>query len=217
MRTLVLLGPPGAGKGTQAKRLRVRLDIPHIASGDLFRAMRDTPGVLAEQIRGYMDRGEYVPDDVTVRAVLERLCQPDAQKGWILDGFPRTVAQAESLEQWLQQRTHSLDKALLISAPTDVLVERISGRIVCANCGAIYNLQTRPPRQEGVCDVCGHALSRRTDEEPDVVRTRLQIYQRATEPVVAYYRAHAKLLEVDGSRPMGTVEIEIDQELGLHE
>ena len=215
MRTLVLLGPPGAGKGTQAKRLRVRLGVPHIASGDLFRAMRDTPGALAEQVRGYMDRGEYVPDDVTVRAVLERLCEPDAQQGWILDGFPRTVAQAEALEQWLQQRKHSLDRALLISAPTEVLVERISGRIVCSNCGAIYNLKTRPPRVEGICDVCGHTLSRRSDEEPDVVRTRLQIYQRATEPVVAYYREHSKLLEVDGSRPMGTVEAEIDQELEL--
>jgi adenylate kinase len=212
---IVLLGPPGAGKGTQAKRLSDLLGLPQIASGDLFRAVmhEDTP--LARELRSYVDSGEYVPDELTIEMVLERLALPDARGGFLLDGFPRTLPQASALDQWLAGRRRHVDRVLYITAPAEILVERISGRIVCPVCHTIYNLTTKRPKIDMVCDIEGAELERRGDEEPEIVRVRLETYLRQTQPLVEYYRQAGKLVEVDGSQPMDVVTAEIDRAVGL--
>ena len=212
---IILLGPPGAGKGTQAHRLEQVLHLCTISSGDIFRAIGRQNTPLAREVRSYLDRGDYVPDQLTIELVLARLAQTDAQSGFILDGFPRTGAQAEALDRALEQTGSKVDLALYITAPTEVLMDRIMGRIVCPQCSAIYNLASRPPRVPGVCDVCGHGLERRTDEDPNVVRTRLEAYLNQTQPVVAYYRNRGCLVEIDGSQPMGVVEDQVDAALAV--
>lgn len=212
---VILLGPPGAGKGTQANRLERALGLPHIASGDIFRSILRENSPLSEQVRHYMDLGQYVPDDLTVELVLHRLEGADARNGFLLDGYPRTLVQADALDDALASRGQKVDFALFITAPTDVLVSRIVGRVVCPNCNAIYNLTSNPPRVPNVCDVCGYRLERRADEEPEVVRTRLEAYVRQTTPLVDYYRNHGTLLQVDGSRPIAEVEAVLDGALGV--
>ncbi len=212
---IVLLGPPGAGKGTQAKRLSALLGLPHVASGDLFRAILDEETDLAREVRSYMERGAYVPDALTITAVLDRLSLPDAREGFLLDGFPRTLPQAAALDGWLVERGRQVDRVLYITAPAEVLVERIAGRIVCPVCNTIYNLSTRLPKRDMVCDIEGAPLERRSDEEPEIVRFRLQTYLRQTQPLVDYYRSAGKLVEVDGSRPMDEVTARIDRSVGL--
>lgn len=207
---IILLGPPGAGKGTQGERLGCELGYPHIASGDIFRAIRreDTP--LAREVRGYMDRGEYVPDALTIELILARLRQPDASNGFILDGFPRTRAQAQALDRSLEASGQRVDVALWITAPNEILTYRLVGRIVCPRCHAIYNTESKPPRHAMTCDVCGHELERRTDEEVDVIRARLDTFTRQTQPLVEYYRGQGCLVEVDGSQPMEDVAAAVD-------
>ena len=185
---VVLLGPPGAGKGTQANRLQRELGVPHIASGDIFRSLGEQDTPLAKEVRSYMARGHYVPDELTIELVLDRLGQPDAARGFVLDGFPRTTPQATSLDEALSARGQKIDVALYITAPTDVLVERIASRIICPNCGEIYNLTTNPPKNDMICDVCGHQVQRRPDEEPEVVRKRLEVFLKQTEPMIEHYR-----------------------------
>jgi adenylate kinase len=212
---VILFGPPGAGKGTQSNRLQKITNVPHIASGDIFREIRreDTP--LAREVRRFMDRGEYVPDQLTIELVLERLTEPDARAGFLLDGFPRTLPQAAALDRALAERGQRVEVALYITAPTALLVRRITGRIVCPQCNAVYNADTKPPSRDMICDVCGHELERRSDEDPNVVTIRLDNYVRQTQPLVEYYRGKGVLAEIDGARPMEEVETAVDKALGL--
>jgi adenylate kinase len=211
---IILLGPPGAGKGTQAKRLQGALGLANIASGDIFRAIRVQNTDLGRRVRAIFDRGDYVPDDLTIDLVFARLDQDDARSGFILDGFPRTGVQAEALDTLLARQIRRLDLALYLTAPTDQLVRRICDRIICPNCNAIYNDTTKPPTMDLMCDICEHALERRTDGDPHVVASRLEIHRQQTLPLVEYYRAHGVLAEIDGSRPMATVNAEVDDAVG---
>jgi adenylate kinase len=199
---IVLLGPPGAGKGTQAEILSEQLGIPHIASGDLFRYNETDLGLLAKQ---YMDNGELVPDDVTIAMVGNRLEQRDAENGAILDGFPRTIPQAEALTEMLADMGQSLDGVLNIEVPEEEVVRRLSGRRVCRNCGATYHVDFNPPKEPGICDICGGELYLRDDDRPETVRNRLAVYQEQTTPLVDYYREAGLLHQIDGSGDIDTV------------
>ena len=201
---LVLLGPPGTGKGTQAKRIAQRLGLLHVASGDLLREAVQQGAELGRKAKEYMDRGELVPDELTIAMIEERIAQPDAQEGVIFDGFPRNVQQAQALDQALARHGKAADTAVLITASDDEIVRRLGGRWLCANCGEIYQETSRPPSKAGVCDRCGGALSQRHDDKPEVIRQRLE-RQRPPEAMLAYYRDQGKLLEVDGEREMDVV------------
>ncbi len=211
---IVLLGPPGVGKGTQAERLEKLLKVPHIATGDIFRRLSNEDSALAGEVRTFMERGEYVPDDLTIKVFCAEFGRPEVRDGFVLDGFPRTTRQATVLDEALAAQGRKVDRALYITAPAAVLAARISGRIQCPECSAVYNTVTNPPRLSMVCDECGHALIRRADEEPDVVRARIDTYIRETEPVIAFYREAGILSEVDGSLPISEVEGKIDTALG---
>jgi adenylate kinase len=210
---IILLGPPGAGKGTQAKRLQKALNLPQISSGDIFRniSLEDTPE--AEEIRRYQEAGRLVPDELTIRIILKRLLKPDARHGFILDGFPRTIPQAVALDERLASEGRRVKLVLSITAPVPLLVERMSSRVTCPNCGAIFNSLSRKPRVPGICDVCGHELIRRADEEPEAVKVRLEAYVRETEPLAAYYRNQGLLVEVNGALPMDEVEAQVDESI----
>lgn len=205
MRVLVLLGAPGAGKGTQAHVLARHLGLPRVATGDLFRAaVRDgTPlGVAAKT---YMERGELVPDEVTVGMLLERLAAPDAARGVILDGFPRTRSQAEALDRALADRGAAVEAALHVDVPPDELLRRLSGRWLCEAAGHTYHETAYPPRVPGICDICGSRLIQRDDDRPDVVRARLDKQLGALADVVDHYRTADVLQTVDGRRPIAAV------------
>jgi adenylate kinase len=212
---IILFGPPGAGKGTQAKRLEAALALPQISSGDIFRALAQEETPEAEEIRRYHDSGRLVPDELTIRIILKRLHEPDARNGFILDGFPRTLGQARALDQKLAQEGKKVDLALYITAPIEILVSRIAGRMTCPNCSAIYNVLTNPPRRDNICDVCGHLVIRRDDERAEVVQQRMEAYRRDTKPLADYYRKQGILHEVDGSRAIDEVEARVDDAAGL--
>ena len=198
---LVLLGPPGAGKGTQAARLSERYGIPQISTGDILREHVQEGTALGIKARSYMDRGEYVPDDLVVQMVMDRLAEPDAEKGFILDGFPRTVAQARALERALADLGRPLDALLKFKISDDMAVRRLSGRWTCPNCKRTYNLEFKPPAEAGICDFCGYALERRADDDELTVRRRIAVYAEQTEPLELFYWERGMLREVDAQAP----------------
>jgi adenylate kinase len=202
---LVLLGPPGAGKGTQAERLQEELKLPHVASGDLFRENLRNETELGLLAKTYMDKGELVPDDVTIAMVRDRLWRPDCDQGAILDGFPRTKPQAESLDTMLAEMGRRLAGVLYIAVPDEELVRRLSGRWICRQCQTPYHAMFSPPAREGVCDACSGALYQRDDDKPETVRARLRVYHQQTSPLIDYYRQACLLVEVDGAGDIETV------------
>jgi adenylate kinase len=203
------MGPPGVGKGTQSLRLSKWLGIPIVGSGDMFRAIRQEDTPLSEKVRSYMDKGEYVPDNLTIEMVLNRLHQPDVRYGFILDGFPRTVAQAEALDQKFGDELKRIDHVILLDAPMNVVLKRMFGRWVCSKCGHVYNEVSHPPKTAGMCDVCESRLVQRSDEDPEIQRNRLQVYEKQTAPVLDYYRDQKRLEEVDAQLPADVVTKEL--------
>lgn len=202
---IILMGPPGAGKGTQAALLAEQGSIPHISTGDIFRANMSQGTPLGRKAKEYVDAGKYVPDDVTNAMVRDRLAQPDCRRGFILDGYPRTADQAEALSQMLQELDLTLDGVISIEVPDSLLVERAEGRRVCRGCGATYHVRFNPPKTEGVCDKCGGELYQRSDDTAAKVTVRLQEYHSKTASVLEYYRSAGLVRTVDGDRPMEAV------------
>lgn len=197
---VVFLGPPGAGKGTQARRLADRYGIPQVATGDMLREAMASGSELGQRARAYVERGELVPDDVMLAVVEDRLRRPDAERGFVLDGFPRTLAQAEGLDDLLRRLGRRLDAVVLFQVPEETVVRRLAGRWTCTACGRVFHESYSPPRTPGVCDACGSPLVQREDDRPETVRRRLAVYAEQTAPVVEYYRARGLLHPVDGSQ-----------------
>jgi adenylate kinase len=206
---IVLLGPPGAGKGTQAQLVSSKLGLPHISSGDLFREHLKTQTDLGKLAQGYIDRGELVPDDVTISMVRERLSRPDCQGGALLDGFPRTPAQAEALDQMLDGFGSKVSFVPYIQVPENVLIERLTGRWTCRAQGHVFHEQFNPPKKTGICDMDGSELYQRVDDRVETVTNRIRVYLNQTMPLISYYRQHGVLVEVDGSQPIEQVSIQL--------
>jgi adenylate kinase len=202
---LILLGPPGAGKGTQAALLVETWKLAHIATGDMFREAMRSGSEVGQQAKAYYDRGELVPDELTIRMLLERISQPDCARGCLLDGFPRNLDQAKALDAALSKRGQAVDHAAYIRVGEEELVQRLSGRWTCRGCGAVYHESYSPPKTAGRCDQCGGELYQRTDDQPETVRRRLGVYFRDTAPLVEYYREEGKLVEVDGGQSIEAV------------
>jgi adenylate kinase len=202
---IVLLGPPGAGKGTQAERIADEFGVPRIATGDLFREHVGSQTPLGREAKAYMDRGDLVPDEVVFGMVSDRLDRDDAADGFLLDGFPRTEPQAESLERLLAERARELDAVLYFDIPEDELLRRITYRRTCPSCGAVFHAESAPPEEAGLCDRCGSELVQRDDDTEQVVRRRLEEYQAKTSPLVDFYRARGLLQELDATGDVGTV------------
>ena len=203
---LILLGAPGAGKGTQAELIREWLPIPRVSSGDLFRANLSEGTPLGVQARGYMDRGELVPDEVTIAMVAERIGQEDCAEGVIFDGFPRTVPQAEALGTLLAEMGREINMVLLIDVPQDVLLARLGGRWTCQDCATVFHRLFNPEKVQGVCDVCGGKLGQRSDDTPETHLRRIQVYSELTEPLVDYYDGKGLLTRVDGELGIEAVQ-----------
>lgn len=201
-RTVVLLGPPGAGKGTEAAHLAEWLQVPHLATGDLFREHLKRGSELGGLARHYIERGELVPDDVTEAMLEERLARPDARPGFVLDGFPRTLAQAHALSEWLAHAGRRVEAALYLNVPDAVITARLAGRLICGNCQSPFHRLFRPPLSEGKCDWCGGALQTRPDDAPEAIARRLAAFHRETEPVIDYYRRAGVLFEIPGDGPV---------------
>jgi adenylate kinase len=195
---VVMLGPPGAGKGTQAERIAQQRGLPHVSTGDIFRDAVKKGTALGQEAKAYMSRGDLVPDRIVIGIVEERLKAKDAQDGFVLDGFPRTVQQAEALERALQTRGTGISRVLNLSVPAEEVVKRISGRRVCRQCGAMYHVTFGPPKKDGRCDRCQGELYQRDDDREETVTARLDVYARETDPLVAFYRDRGLLAEIDG-------------------
>ena len=202
---ILLMGPPGAGKGTQAERLIREYGIPQISTGDMFRAAVKSGTPLGKEAKSYMDKGALVPDSVTVGIVKERLAQEDCKDGWILDGFPRTTAQAASLDSILHEMGISLTAVLGLNANREDLVKRVSGRLVCRKCSASFHRDFRPPKQQGVCDNCGGELYQRADDNEKTIRSRLAVYDEQTKPLIDYYKMSGCYVDIDGDQSMDEV------------
>lgn len=210
---ILLMGPPGAGKGTQSELLTAEYHIPQISTGDMFRAAVKTGTPLGKEAQSYMDRGALVPDSVTVGIVRERLAEEDCHHGWILDGFPRTTAQAASLDAILHDMGIRLTAVLNITADFEKLIQRTSGRLICRSCGATYHKEFKAPKESGVCDLCGGELYQRDDDKAETVRARLNVYDKQTKPLIDYYKVLDCYYEIDGSRSMKEVHEQITDSL----
>ena len=196
---LIMLGAPGAGKGTQAAKVAESLHIPHISTGDIFRANIKNGTELGKKAKAFMDAGKLVPDELTCDLVADRLAQSDCSEGFILDGFPRTIPQAEALEEVLEKLGTKIDYAVNIDVPDEAIVSRMSGRRACVGCGATYHIVYNPPKTENVCDVCGQTLILRDDDKPETVQTRLKVYHDQTQPLIDFYSGKGALVTVDGT------------------
>ena len=202
---IIMLGAPGAGKGTQAKMIAAKYQIPHISTGDIFRANIKNGTELGMEAKKYMDQGQLVPDELTVKILLDRVAQPDCSEGYVLDGFPRTLPQAEVLDNALNKLGDSIDFAIDVDVPDENIVRRMSGRRACLSCGATYHIEHIPPKQEGVCDTCGQPLVLRDDDKPETVLKRLKVYHEQTQPLIDFYTKKGVLRSVDGTVYMNNV------------
>ena len=206
---IVMLGAPGAGKGTQAKLLAEELSIPHISTGDIFRMNVKEGTDLGKEAKGYMDKGQLVPDSLTIRLVIDRLGKEDCAKGYILDGFPRTIPQAESLDEELNKLDDKLDFAVNVEVPDENITKRMAGRRACTSCGATYHMEFHPPKKEGVCDACQGELILRNDDKPETVEKRLAVYHEQTQPLISFYEKQGILVTADGTKQVEEVFQEI--------
>ena len=211
---IIMLGAPGAGKGTQAKKIAEKYNIPHISTGDIFRANIKNGTELGVKAKSYMDQGLLVPDELVVDLVDDRIQQDDAKAGYFLDGFPRTIPQAESLDAALAKMGQKIDYAIDVEVPDENIINRMSGRRACVKCGATYHLQYAKPKADGVCDVCGEQLILRDDDKPETVQKRLSVYHQQTQPLIDYYENQNALKEVDGTKDMEDVFADIVSILG---
>lgn len=210
---LILLGPPGAGKGTQAKRVIEEFDIPHISTGDIFRKNIKEKTELGQKVEGLLAEGKLVPDELTIEIVWDRLDQEDCKNGFLLDGFPRTIPQAEALDEGLAKRGLKLDRVLNIDVDKDSLVKRLSGRRVCPNCGASYHIDNNPPKVEGICDVCQTPIIQREDDKEQTVLDRIKVYDSQTKPLVDFYNKQDLVFTVDGTLPIDEITSKLVTEL----
>ena len=211
---IIMLGAPGAGKGTQAKMIADKYGVPHISTGDIFRANIKNGTELGMEAKKYMDQGLLVPDELTVRILLDRVAQDDCKNGYVLDGFPRTIPQAEVLDSELTKLGDHIDYAINVDVPDENIVKRMSGRRACLTCGATYHIEHVPPKKEGICDVCGSELVLRDDDKPDTVKNRLNVYHEQTQPLIDFYTEKGVLKTVDGTVPMEEVFAAITAILG---
>ena len=211
---IIMLGAPGAGKGTQAKKIAEKYHIPHISTGDIFRANIKNGTELGKKAKTYMDQGLLVPDELTVDLVIDRVGQDDCKDGYILDGFPRTIPQAECLDAALEKRGEKVDFAIDVEVPDENIVNRMSGRRACVGCGATYHIKYNPTKVDGVCDACGEKLVLRDDDKPETVQKRLGVYHDQTQPLIDYYTNKGIIAEVDGTQDMNDVFAAIVKILG---
>ena len=202
---IIMLGAPGAGKGTQAKKIAEKYQIPHISTGDIFRANIKGGTELGMKAKTFMDQGMLVPDEITIGMLMDRIGQEDCSNGYVLDGFPRTIPQAESLTKALAERGEKVDYAINVDVPDENIINRMSGRRACLGCGATYHITFNPPVKEGICDTCGQELVLRDDDKPETVKKRLDVYHQQTQPLIDYYKNAEILAEVDGTQPMDAV------------
>lgn len=202
---IIMLGAPGAGKGTQAKQIADKYSIPHISTGDIFRANLKAGTELGKKAKEYMDQGLLVPDELTCDLVMDRIAQDDCKNGFVLDGFPRTIPQAEALDAALTKINQKMDYAIDVDVPDENIVNRMSGRRACLNCGATYHIVSIPTKVEGVCDRCGNPVVLRDDDQPKTVKKRLNVYHEQTQPLIDYYQKQGILKSVDGTQPMESV------------
>ena len=206
---IIMLGAPGAGKGTQAKMIASKFGIPHISTGDIFRSNIKNGTELGKKAKEYMDQGLLVPDSLTCDLVVDRIAQEDAANGYVLDGFPRTIPQAEALTEALKARGEAIDFAIDIEVPDESIVTRMSGRRACLGCGSTYHIKYNPPKQDGLCDACGKDLVLRDDDKPETVQKRLDVYHEQTQPLIAYYTEAGFLKELDGTKDIDVIFEEI--------
>jgi adenylate kinase len=206
---IVLLGPPGAGKGTQAEALSEKLHLPHISSGDIFREHFKNQTDLGELAAGFINKGELVPDDVTIAMIRERLSRPDCRAGALLDGFPRTPPQADALAAILAEMDGRVKSVPYICVPDDILIERLAGRWTCREAGHVFHVKYNPPHQSGICDIDGSELYQREDDRTETVKRRIRVYTEQTQPLIEYYRRHGVLVEVDGKKPIEQVTYDL--------